>query len=130
VAEGSVLPRPIQKPALPIFMAAALTPESFVAAGQQGHSIMLAPFTQSRGTLKENVQLCKETESGHSPEGVEIVAGYHISVDETPELACSKWESNYLRYMHFVGSLINPEEYTRQQYQSWRQSGEALKRVT
>jgi alkanesulfonate monooxygenase SsuD/methylene tetrahydromethanopterin reductase-like flavin-dependent oxidoreductase (luciferase family) len=62
---------------------------------------MLAPFTQSRGTLKENVQLYKETlsESGHSPEGVEIVAGYHTYVDETPELACSKWESHYLLWL-------------------------------
>ena len=35
-----------------------------------------------------------------------------------------------MRYMRFVGSLINPEEYTSSQYRSWRQSGEALKQVT
>jgi natural product biosynthesis luciferase-like monooxygenase protein len=132
VRDVTILPRPLQKPTPPIFMAAALSPESFVAAGQKGHSIMLAPFTQSRGTLKENVQLYKETlsKNGHSSKDVEIVAGYHSYVDETPELACSKWKSHYLRYMHFVGSLINPEEYTSQQYQSWRQSGEALKHVS
>jgi hypothetical protein len=35
-----------------------------------------------------------------------------------------------MRYMHFVGGLIAPEEYTSSQYESWRRSGEALKRVT
>ena len=49
-------PRPLQKPSPPIFMAAAVSPESFVAAGEKGHSILLAPFFQSRGALKENVQ--------------------------------------------------------------------------
>jgi alkanesulfonate monooxygenase SsuD/methylene tetrahydromethanopterin reductase-like flavin-dependent oxidoreductase (luciferase family) len=57
----SILPRPLQKPAPPIFMAAAISPESFVAAGQRGHSITLAPFFQSRSTLKENIQLYKDT---------------------------------------------------------------------
>jgi natural product biosynthesis luciferase-like monooxygenase protein len=130
VSNVSILPRPIQKPP-PIFMAAAVSPESFVDAGERGHSLLLAPFTQSRGSLKENIQLYKETlnRSGHSREGLEIVAGYHSFVDDTPELARSKWESHYMRYMHFVGSLINPEEYTSQQYQQWRRTGEALKHV-
>jgi hypothetical protein len=32
--------------------------------------------------------------------------------------------------MHFVAGLIAPSEYTSQEYQSWRRSGEALKHVT
>jgi alkanesulfonate monooxygenase SsuD/methylene tetrahydromethanopterin reductase-like flavin-dependent oxidoreductase (luciferase family) len=128
----TILPRPIQKPGPPIFMAAAVSPESFVAAGQKGHSIMLAPFFQSRSALKANVQLYKETlrRCGYSPESVEIVGGYHSFVDETPELARSKWESHYMRYMHFVGSLIAPGEYTSQDYESWRRSGDALRQMT
>ncbi len=128
----SILPRPLQKPSPPIFMAAALSPESFVAAGEKGHSILLAPFFQSRGVLKENIQLYKETltRCGYSPEKLEVVAGYHSFVDETPELACQKWESHYMRYMHFVGSLISPGEYTTPQYQAWRHSGESLQQIT
>jgi alkanesulfonate monooxygenase SsuD/methylene tetrahydromethanopterin reductase-like flavin-dependent oxidoreductase (luciferase family) len=104
-------------------MAAAVSSESFVAAGEKGHSILLAPFFQSRTALKENLQLYKENllRSGHSPDGLEIVAGYHSFVDETPALAARKWESHYMRYMNFVGSLIAPEEYTSPQYESWRQ---------
>ena len=128
----TILPRPVQKPSPPIFMAAAVSPESFVAAGEKGHSILLAPFIQSRGALKENVQLYKETllRSGYSPENLEIVAGYHSFVDDTPELACQKWESHYMRYMHFVGALIDPAGYTSPQYESWRRSGESLRQIT
>jgi natural product biosynthesis luciferase-like monooxygenase protein len=128
----TILPRPLQKPSPPIFMAAAVSPESFTAAGEKGHSILLAPFIQSRAALKENVQLYKETllRSGYSPENLEIVAGYHSFVEDTADLARQKWESHYMRYMHFVGSLIAPGEYTSPQYESWRRSGEALRQIT
>jgi natural product biosynthesis luciferase-like monooxygenase protein len=128
----TILPRPLQRPAPPIFMAAALSPESFVAAGKKGHSLMLAPFFQSRATLKKNVELYQETlrQSGYQPGSVDIVAGYHSFVDETPELARRKWEDHYMRYLHFVGGLVNPAEYTSGQYQSWRKSTTALQQVT
>jgi alkanesulfonate monooxygenase SsuD/methylene tetrahydromethanopterin reductase-like flavin-dependent oxidoreductase (luciferase family) len=118
----TILPRPLQRPAPPIFMAAALSPESFVAAGKKGHSLMLAPFFQSRATLKKNVELYQETlrQSGYEPGSVDIVAGYHSFVDETPELARKKWEHHFMRYMRFVGGLIDPSGYANDQYESWR----------
>ncbi|MGH8335668.1 MAG: LLM class flavin-dependent oxidoreductase, partial [Gammaproteobacteria bacterium] len=128
----SILPRPLQRPGPPIFMAAALSPESFVAAGKKGHSLMLAPFFQSRATLKKNVELYQDTlrQSGFAPDSVDIVAGYHSFVDETPGLARKKWEDHYMRYLHFVGGLVNPGEYTSGQYESWRKSTTALQQVT
>jgi natural product biosynthesis luciferase-like monooxygenase protein len=127
----TILPRPIQRPTPPIFMAAALSPESFVAAGERGHSLLLAPFLQSRGALKENLQLYRETlrKAGHSLDSVEIVSGYHTFVDETPELARAKWEDHYMRYLHFVGGLVDPAAYGGQ-YESWRRSSAALQKVT
>src|SRR5262245_60058531 len=56
----TMLPRPVQKPMPPIYMAAALSPESFVNAGKQGHSLILAPFLQPLSTLKEQVQLYRQ----------------------------------------------------------------------
>ena len=93
---------------------------------------MLAPFFQSRATLKKNVELYQETlrQSGYQPDSVDIVAGYHSFVDETPELARRKWEDHYMRYMHFVGGLVNPAEYTSDQYQSWSKSTTALRKIT
>jgi alkanesulfonate monooxygenase SsuD/methylene tetrahydromethanopterin reductase-like flavin-dependent oxidoreductase (luciferase family) len=93
---------------------------------------MLAPFFQSRERLKTNVQLYKDTlhESGFSPDSVDIVAGYHTFVDETPALARHKWEDHYMRYLHFVGGLVNPAEYSDKQYGSWRKSTAALQQVS
>ena len=75
----TVLPRPLQRPTPPIYTAAAITPESFVNAGRQGYSLLLAPFLQPFSTLKDQVQLYRQTltDAGHSPDSVEIVAGYH-----------------------------------------------------
>jgi natural product biosynthesis luciferase-like monooxygenase protein len=128
----TILPRPIQRPAPPIFMAAAASPESFVSAGKKGHSLLLAPFFQSRERLKENVDLYKETlrQSGFSPDNFQIIAGYHSFIDENPALARNKWEDRYMRYLHFVNGLINPEEYTSTDYRSWKRSAEALSKVT
>lgn len=128
----TILPRPLQRPTPPVFMAAALSPESFVAAGERGHSIMLAPFFQTRDTLKQNLALYRETliKSGFAPDSVEISAGYHSFVDETPELARRKWEAHYMRYLHFVGTLVNPAEYTSSSYRSWERSTKALQQTT
>ena len=133
VSNVTILPRPVQKPAPPIYMAAAVSPESFVAAGKKGHSLLLAPFAQPLSTLKENVQLYRQTliQAGHSPQNVEIVAGYHSFVDETPEQARRKWEAHYMRYMRFVGTLFPPpEELSGEQYETWRRVGEFFKQVT
>ncbi len=133
VRNVTILPRPVQKPTPPIYMAAAVSPESFVAAGEKGHSLLLALFALPMSVLKEQVQLYRETlrKAGHSPEGVEIAAGYHSFVDETPELARRKWEAHYMRYLRFVGSLLPPpEEISGAQYESWKRFGENLKHVT
>jgi natural product biosynthesis luciferase-like monooxygenase protein len=133
VRNVTMLPRPLQKPAPPIYMAAAVSPESFVTAGKKGHSLMLAPFTQPLSTLKANVQLYRQTlvAAGHSLQNVEIVAGYHSFVDDTPAEARRKWEAHYMRYLRFVGTLVAPpEEMPGEQYEAWRRTGEMFKHVT
>ncbi|MBV8136286.1 MAG: LLM class flavin-dependent oxidoreductase [Deltaproteobacteria bacterium] len=128
----TILPRPLQKPAPPIFMAAAASAESFVAAGERGHALMLAPFFQSRERLKDNVALYKETlkNSGVPSGQPEIVSGYHSFIDETPAQAERKWADHYMRYLHFVNSLISPNEYTSEDYKAWRRSAEAFQHAS
>src|SRR5262245_49841249 len=133
VRDVSILPRPVQKPTPPIYMAAAATPESFVAAGEKGHSLLLALFALPMSALKEQVQLYREIlrKAGHSPEDREIVAGYHGFVDETAAQARRKWEPHYMRYLRFVASLLPPpEEIEGTQYEAFKRFGEHLKQVT
>ena len=129
----TLLPRPLQKPTPPIYMAAAASPESFVAAGEKGHSLLLALFALPMSALKENVQLYRETltKAGYSPQDREIAAGYHSFVDETTEQARRKWEPHYMRYLRFVASLFPPpEEIEGAQYEAFKRVGEHLKHVT
>ena len=128
-----LLPRPLQKPMPPIYMAAAASPESFVAAGEKGHSLLLALFTMPLSAFKQNVQLYRETLSraGHDPHTVEVAGAYHCFVDDTPEQARQKWESHYMRYLHFVGPLIGPpEKIPGTQYDAWKKLGENMRHVT
>jgi alkanesulfonate monooxygenase SsuD/methylene tetrahydromethanopterin reductase-like flavin-dependent oxidoreductase (luciferase family) len=90
-------------------------------------------FALPMHVLKEQVQLYRETlrKAGHAPRTVEIAAGYHSFVEETPELARRKWEARYMRYLRFVASLLPPpEEISGAQYESWKRLGENLKHVT
>jgi natural product biosynthesis luciferase-like monooxygenase protein len=133
VRDVRLLPRPLQKPTPPIYMAAAASPESFVAAGEKGHSLLLALFALPLSALKENVQLYRETlsKAGYSPQQREIAAGYHSFVDETAEQARRKWEPHYMRYLRFVASLLPPpEEIEGTQYEAFKRFGEHLKHVT
>lgn len=129
----TVLPRPVQQPMPPIYVDAAISPESSVKAGQQGHSLLLAPFLQPFSTLKEQVGLYRQAliQAGHSPDRVEIVAGYHSLVEETPERGRGTWEAHYMRYLRFVGSLPAPSvELDPTQYASWQGKAEDIKQVT
>lgn len=68
------LPRPVQKPHPPLFVAAFRTADSFVWAGRQGHNIMVTPFYLRPQELGEMVRTYRKeyAEAGHTP-GTEIV---------------------------------------------------------
>lgn len=133
VNDVKLLPRPLQKPMPPIYMAAAASPESFVAAGEKGHSLLLALFTMPLSSFKENVQLYREalSQAGHDTQNIEVAGAYHCFVDDTPEKARQKWERHYMRYLHFVGPLIGPpEKIPGKQYDAWKKLGENMRHVT
>jgi natural product biosynthesis luciferase-like monooxygenase protein len=63
----TVLPRPTQTPHPPIWVAAVVSPESFVWAGQQGHHMMVVPYLGEHHELAEKLQLYRRAyrEHGH-----------------------------------------------------------------
>jgi len=63
-----LVPKPVQKPHPPIWMAATVTPESFANIGRLGFPIMIVPYVAPNvETLKEKVQLYFDAfrEAGH-----------------------------------------------------------------
>ena len=82
-----VLPKPLQAPHPPVWMAASSTPAIDWAAGQ-GHSILMDPHS-SRADLVEKRRhyAAKLVEAGHSDAGRTIPMARLVAVDETQEKA-------------------------------------------
>ena len=62
-----LMPRPIQKPHPPIWIAAVTTKDSFIWAGQHGYHIMIVPFASNLELVRNLVQSYRDAwrEGGH-----------------------------------------------------------------
>jgi alkanesulfonate monooxygenase SsuD/methylene tetrahydromethanopterin reductase-like flavin-dependent oxidoreductase (luciferase family) len=71
------LPRPTQKPRPPFYIAALATPESFVKAGEAGHSVMAIPM--AGGMMRDLLDLYREAwrGAGHPGKGTVMLA-FHL----------------------------------------------------
>jgi alkanesulfonate monooxygenase SsuD/methylene tetrahydromethanopterin reductase-like flavin-dependent oxidoreductase (luciferase family) len=69
-----LMPRPIQKPHPPIWVAAVMSTESFIWAGQHGYHIMIVPFASNLERVRELVQIYRDAwrEAGHPPGAEQI----------------------------------------------------------
>ena len=86
VKELSVLPKPVQKPHPPVYVASWMTPETVKFAAERGFPI-LSPAGLASDQIRTNYQLYRETlESlGRDSSGLELPALVHIYVDENDE---------------------------------------------
>jgi len=79
-----LVPKPVQKPHPPIWMAATVTPESFVNIGKMGLPIMIVPYIAPNvAALGEKVQLYFKAfrEAGHRHEP-EVLAFFMVYVTD------------------------------------------------
>jgi len=124
VSDITVVPKPIQQPHPPIFVAAG-SPETYTATGQRGLGILVPGHVQPPAALRE--LLASYREAGHT-------AGHHdrlrvtylipIYVAEQQRQAETDPEPYVMYYYHVLGQLLSgefPESYQRY--------GEARKRV-
>jgi alkanesulfonate monooxygenase SsuD/methylene tetrahydromethanopterin reductase-like flavin-dependent oxidoreductase (luciferase family) len=82
-----VLPKPLQAPHPPVWMAASSTPAIDWAAGQ-GHSILMDPHSSREDLIrKRRHYAAKLIEAGHSDAGRVIPMARLIAIDETDEKA-------------------------------------------
>jgi alkanesulfonate monooxygenase SsuD/methylene tetrahydromethanopterin reductase-like flavin-dependent oxidoreductase (luciferase family) len=84
-ADIEVLPKPLQQPHPPIWVAAG-SPEAVCWAGSQGHSIMLGPHTHYSDIARMHEMHRKELEThGHTLAGRDIPITRLIAVAETEQ---------------------------------------------
>lgn len=96
----TVQPRARQRPAPPLWIAAATTPATFEWAGRQGFNLMVAPLlSEDRETLSDKIDLYLRArrDAGHSPG--EVLVNVHVHVAETDEQARAEADVQLNRYV-------------------------------
>jgi alkanesulfonate monooxygenase SsuD/methylene tetrahydromethanopterin reductase-like flavin-dependent oxidoreductase (luciferase family) len=77
-----LLPRPVQQPHPPIWIAAIQTAESFVWAGEQGYNLMIVPYLSAFDAVAANLRAYRESyeRAGHGKGGGKVQMSFHLYV--------------------------------------------------
>ncbi len=99
----TLLPRPVQRPHPPIFVASATNAATCAAAGQAGYHLQAVPTVTSRDGLREMLAAYREARAGagHAAPG-QIQLKYTCYLDEDPDRAVTlarHYERNYVDKM-------------------------------
>ncbi|MBD3003811.1 MULTISPECIES: LLM class flavin-dependent oxidoreductase [unclassified Streptomyces] len=99
----TLLPRPLQRPHPPVFVASATSAESCAAAGKSGNHLQVVPSVTSKEQLQEMLAAYREawTAGGHSGRGrIQIKYTCYLSEDRGEALAAAElFEHNYIEHM-------------------------------
>jgi natural product biosynthesis luciferase-like monooxygenase protein len=85
-----VLPRPVQQPHPPVWVAATGTPESFAWAGSQGYRMMVIGFLNDPAGHAERIAQYRQAyrAAGHPPANERVLGAWHVYVsDDAAEVA-------------------------------------------
>jgi alkanesulfonate monooxygenase SsuD/methylene tetrahydromethanopterin reductase-like flavin-dependent oxidoreductase (luciferase family) len=129
VHEVSVLPKPLQKPHPPVYVASWMTPETIRFAAEHGFPI-LSPAGLASDQIKTNHQLYRETlkSLGRDPSGLELPALVRVYVDDSDERAreigveCSR---RYGASLATLGSSIPKSGQVSKDFERYRNFGES-----
>ena len=97
------LPRPVQQPRPPFWVAAIATPQSFVDTGKAGHSIMAIPM--AGGAMRELIGLYRNAwrEAGHPGNG-RVMLAFHLCCHENRDTA---WQIARDPLNRYLRSLVD-----------------------
>jgi len=103
------LPRPVQQPHPPFYVAAFRTPDSFEYAGKQGMNLMITPFYLRPAELGEMVSQYRSfrADSGHDPDSASVNINFRTYCAPTDREAVERAEP-YAR--HYINMLLEPLE--------------------
>jgi alkanesulfonate monooxygenase SsuD/methylene tetrahydromethanopterin reductase-like flavin-dependent oxidoreductase (luciferase family) len=79
-----LLPKPVQQPHPPIWVAAIQTAESFVWTGEQGYNLMIVPYLSAFDSVAANLRAYRESyeRAGHGAGGGQVQMSFHLYVAE------------------------------------------------
>lgn len=100
----TLLPRPVQRPHPPVFVASATSPESCAAAGAAGHHLQLVHLITTKEQVREMLAAYRDAwrDAGHPEGGARIQIKYSCYVAQTRAAALeegSRFEHAYMDEM-------------------------------
>ena len=103
-----LMPRTVQKPHPPIWIAAISSEESFVYAAKNGFNLMIVPYAGKPGQLQEFVKMYRRlwAESGHKPGAEQIQVAQFCYVAEKSDEAKRGFERICKRYLETFADAV------------------------
>ena len=103
-----LMPRVVQKPHPPIWIAAISTEESFVYAAKNGYNLMIVPYAGKPGQLQELVKMYRKlwAQSGHKPGAEQIQVAQFCYVAEKSDEARRGFERICKRYLETFADAV------------------------
>jgi len=103
-----LMPRTVQKPHPPIWIAAISSEESFAYAAKNGFNLMIVPYAGKPGQLQEFVKMYRRlwAESGHKPGAEQIQVAQFCYVAEKSDEAKRGFERICKRYLETFADAV------------------------
>jgi natural product biosynthesis luciferase-like monooxygenase protein len=114
-----LMPRVVQKPHPPVWIAAISTEESFLYAARNGFNLMIVPYAGKPGQLQEFVKAYRRVwaESGHEPGAEQVQVAQFCYVAEKRADAQDGFERICRKYLQtFADAVVSWQGKTSDQY--------------
>jgi alkanesulfonate monooxygenase SsuD/methylene tetrahydromethanopterin reductase-like flavin-dependent oxidoreductase (luciferase family) len=114
-----LMPRVVQRPHPPIWVAAISAEESFAYAARNGFNVMIVPYAGKPGQLQEFVKMYRRiwSESGHAPGAEQVQVSQFCYAAEDRGEALAGFERIAKRYLEvFADAVVSWQGRTSDQY--------------
>jgi len=103
-----LMPRVVQKPHPPVWIAAISTEESFLYAARNGFNLMIVPYAGKPGQLRELVKLYRRmwAEAGRKPGAEQVQVAQFCYVAEKRDAARAGFERICRRYLETFADAV------------------------
>ncbi len=109
-----VLPRPVQQPHPPFWIAASRSDDTYRWAGEQGHHLLTLPSLNDTEMLRTNIGNYREAlrKAGHDPATREVLGKFHIYVADSVQAAVKEagpYLNNYWALSRDANPIVTTE---------------------
>jgi natural product biosynthesis luciferase-like monooxygenase protein len=104
-----LMPRPVQKPHPPIWIAAISSEESFTWPGRQGYNLMIVPYAGGLERTSKFVQAYRQAwrESGYTPGEEQVQMSFHCYIAETRDEAIEGFKRPMTTYLEVFSEAVS-----------------------